>query len=149
MEWHPRVCSDTHILTVTAWERIRKFSPVLWFSIWRTVQRKKQFIYVLLLVGQKGLRIYSTWELEVAERTLATLADMQNFSNESAVHCVRHRATNQHHLPWEKQRHVSRDLCGGQGRHNCPAYGTKWHAVVESTTRLLRDRITEHHPWMR
>jgi len=54
-----------------------------------------------LFVAQKGLRIYSTWELDVAERTVATLADM-HFSNESPVHCVRYRTTNLHHLPREK-----------------------------------------------
>ena len=42
-------------------------------------------VCVLLLVGQKGLRIYNTRERDVGERTVATLADMQHFSSESPV----------------------------------------------------------------
>ena len=64
--------------------------------------------------------------MHIAQTYEATLADMHTFSNQSAVHNVRHRPTDPRHVTLETCK-----FCGGHhrpGMDNCPAYGTKCHA---------------------
>ena len=54
--------------------RIRKLSLILWFCIWRSFRKRKKKLHIRFkVVGQESLYIYNTWELDVAERIVATL----------------------------------------------------------------------------